>query len=139
MAELDQVTRRQARTADVVGHDVAGATAGDVEVDIHRREATFERTPQVGVAAVDAHQHETVELVVDSATQEPLSRREEQEVVMGRAERLPQPHEHLSEERVLQIRVRVARVDDDADHLRPAADKRPRSSVRDVVELAHAF
>ena len=76
---------------------------------------------------------------MDGATQEPLSCREEQKVVMGRAERLPQPHEHLSEKRMLEIRVRVACVDDDADYLRPAADQRPRSSVRNVIELAHAI
>ena len=58
---------------------------------------------------------------------------------MRRAERLPQSDEHLSEERVLQIRVRIARVHDDADDLRPAADERPCGGVWDVVELADAF
>ena len=77
--------------------------------------------------------------MVDGATQEPFPLGEEQEIVARRAERLPQSDEHLSEERMLQIGVRIARVHDDADDLRPAADKRPRSCVRDVVELADAF
>ena len=138
VVELDQVARCDARTADVVGHDISGAVAVDVQVDVHRRQAAIEHAAQVGIAAVDAHQDEPVELVVDGTPKEPLALGEEQEVVTGRAECLPQPHEHFSEERMLQIGMRVARVHDDADHLRSAANERPRCGVRNVVELADA-
>src|SRR4029078_9752117 len=62
-------------------------------------------------------------------------RREDEEVVAGAAGVLLEPAEHLVEERVVDVRVPLPRLEEDADHVAALGDERARRGGGRVVEL----
>src|SRR5919109_1576650 len=65
-----------------------------------------------------------------------MLRGEEQQVVAARADRVLESDEHLVEERVLQIGVALAGLEEDADHVRALGLEAARRRGGRVVELA---
>ena len=125
------------RAVDVVGGDVADALAGDVEVDRDRRDTAFEQPGELRLTAVDAHQDQSVDPVVERAPQELLGPigGEDQQVVAEIPGRVLQAGEDVLEERVPDVWVVVTGVQHDPQHLRAASDQGARGGAGDVVEL----
>jgi hypothetical protein len=71
-----------------------------------------------------------------AVTRARLLGREEQDVVPERADPALDADEDLLEERVAEVRMLVAREQDDAEQLRPAADERASGCARRVVQRA---
>ena len=144
VAEVVQVPDREPRAAEVVGGDVARPLAGEGEVDRDHGRARGDQLLQLRLLrVVDCEHDDSVDAVMARASgvcvrAAPGSRllvREEEDVVAVRPERVLQADEHLEEERMLEIGMRLAREEDHADQLRAALDQRSRRRVRGVVEL----
>ena len=132
------------RAAEVVGGDVARPFAGQGEVDRDDGRARRDQLLQLRLLGiVDCEHDHAVDTVVACAARVrmramPGSRllvREQEDVVAVGPERVLQADEHLEEERVLEVGIRLAREEDHADQLRPALDQRSRRRIRGVVEL----
>ena len=145
MPERVQVPHREAGTADVVGSDVRRLGSGNVEVDADERDVRFDELLDLGIVAVDAHEHDAVDVVVASAPEIRVSAvavrgrllgREEEDVIAVRADSVLHADEDVLEERVADVRVLAACEEDDADQLRAAPHERAGSGARCVVERA---
>ena len=146
MPECMQVPHRAAGTADVVGTDVRRLGSRHVEVDADERYARLDELRDLGICAVDAHEHDPVDVMMARAPQIRMSAvvavrarllgREEQDVIAPRADSVLQPDEDVLEERVTEIGMLVAREEDDADQLRAAPNERTGGGARCVVERA---
>ena len=118
---------------------------GHVEVDADERYLRLDELRDLGVVAVDAHEHDAVDVVVARAPQirmgavtarARLLGREEQDVVAARADPVLHADEDVLEERVADVGVLAAGEEDDADQLRAAPHERPGGGARRVVERA---
>ena len=140
-----QVTDCEPRTGDVVRGDVAHALAGDVEVDCDSRDAALEQSGELRLTAVDAHQDQAVDPVVERAPEEFLRSigGEDEQVVAELARGVLQPRQHVLEERVADVGMVGARVQHDPQNLGAAGDERARGRTGDVLERGrlreHAF
>ena len=145
MAELAQVTHGERRALAVLGHDEAGPRPAEVGVDRDARQLGRGELLDLRVAAVEAHHDRAVDAVMAGAAEirvgaaeavAGLVAREQQQVEPEPARAVLEADEHFLEERMQQVRVAGAGLEDHADDVRAAADERPRRRARRVVELA---
>jgi hypothetical protein len=147
MSEPMKVPDRETRTADVVGSDVRRLGSGNVEVDSDEGDVRLDELLDLGIVAVDAHEHDAVDMVVASppeirvsavAVRGRLLGREEQDVIAVRADSVLHADEDVLEERVADVGMLAAREKDDADQLRAAPHERAGGGARCVVERARS-
>ena len=133
---------RTARAAPSSLSDITTSCAGpsSSHVDADRRDIRAHEPAHLGVLGVGAHQRDAVDVVVAGALEVGVRAvavagtlgGEQQQVEAAGADVLLEPDEHLVEERVLQVGVALARLQEDADHVAALGDLRLRAAAAGV-------
>ena len=143
--ELVQMADGQARRPSALS-DITNSVRGPVELDVDADagQVGAHEPADLGVLGVDAHEHDAVDVVVARALEVgvvavavagPLAGEQQQVVAARRRCCVLEPDEHLVEERVLEVGVALAGLEEDADHVRALGDERAGRGGGRVVEL----
>ena len=127
----------------VVAHHDLGARALELHVDRDAGDLPAHEPPHLVVVGVEPDQRAAVDVVVAGALEVGVRAvaaagalgREQQQVEAFAADALLEPAEDLVEERVLKVRMTLARLHEHADDVRALGDERTGRGGRRVVEL----
>ena len=144
MPELVQMAHGRDRAALVVGHHDLGARALELHVDADAGHLGAREPAHLGVVGIEPDQRAAVDVVVTGALEVGVravaaagrSEANSSRSKPSRADALLEPAEHLVEERVLQVRMALARLHEHADDVRALGDERAGRGGGRVVELA---